>query len=243
MKHLLAIIFTFALVISSFATSINAASVEDAQSNASGALEATDEQMQYWASQDKDALCKAYRTENEVLAAATSSTSWIYTSRNFYYYGQETNYSCGPACVKMALRNITGTAYAESAIRAGCKTTATDGTYLSDMVSYINSMQSYNYYIARYKQTKDTMKNELYNGITIFDSPPIVGLKETTSNGWHYNLSGHFVTIFCVTSTKTTFAVTDPWSGYIGDAANRDIMMSVDNLYDSYNAVNIGYMY
>ena len=100
----------------------------------------------------------------------------------FIYFAQEKYYSCGPACVKMALRYIKGVTYAELTIRSGCNTT-TSGTYLSNMKTYINSKQNSNTYITKYGVAKSTMKNNLYTGIVTYDSPPIMGLKETINNG------------------------------------------------------------
>ncbi len=235
-----------------------------------GALEATESDMNHWANVEKQYSSSAIRSEADAiqqsLAVENYSTllpslsfanknpvaiqtspvnvtaSWILTSRSFYYFAQETNYSCGPACVRMILRNITGVTYSESTIRSGCKTT-TSGTYLSNMVTYTNSLQNHNYYVARYQQSKTNMQNDLYSGITTFDSPPIVGLRESIVNGWNYNLSAHFVALYAVRSDKSSFLLTDPWSGYIGDLANRDLNKSISELYDAYNSVNVGFMY
>lgn len=237
----ISLVCVISILVSLLSFSVSAEAAEYSE----GALEATDRQMDYWNSLEKADESEACRTEEEVLSELTTaarSTSWILTSRYFYYYGQEENYSCGAACVKMALRNITGIAYSESVIRTGCSTT-TSGTYLADMVEYINTMQDHNPYIARYQKTKATMKSNLYSGIVSWDSPPIIGVKESTSSGWNYNLSAHFVIVYAVRSDKSAFLISDPWSGYIGDSANRDLNISVDNLYTGYNAVNIGYMY
>lgn len=241
MKRLIAI---FVLISMIMTLSIGASATEaEALTSVSGAKEATEIQMELAADASKDGLA-VNRTAEEALAVVGNAraTGWIYTDRYFYYYGQEKNYTCGPASVKMALRNITGEAYSESSISAGCNTT-TSGTYLADMVTYINSMQNHNVYIARYNKSKATMKADLYAGIVNWDAPPIVGLKETTSNGWNYNLGGHFVVVYAVYSNQKKYAVTDPWSGYIGDSANRDITVSVDMMYTAYSAVNIGYMF
>ena len=241
-KRLLSLICIVAVLVSVFAFPANAATTTESNN---GAAEATDEQVDYWNNQDKANESDVNRTETEALAELSPNTraaSWILTSRYFYYYGQEKGYSCGPACVKMALRNITGIAYSESVIRTGCNTTPS-GTYLSDMVEYINEMQDHNLYVARYLQTKATMQSNLYTGIVNWDAPPIIGVRESTTSGWNYNLGGHFVTVYAVSSDKSAFLISDPWSGYIGDSANRDLNISVDNLYTGYNAINIGYMF
>ncbi len=241
-KRWLSFICVVTLLVSVFALPVNASTTLE---GTNGAAEATDDQITFWNSQEKADVSYANRSEDEVLAGVSSNAravSWLYTSRYFYYYGQEKNYSCGPACVKMALKNITGTAYSESVIRTGCKTT-TSGTYLSDMVQYLNDMQDHNSYIARYQKTKFIMKRDLYSCIVNWDSPPIIGVKENTSNGWNYNLNAHFVIVYAVRSDNSAFMISDPWSGYIGDSGNRDLNISCDDLFTGYNAVNIGYMY
>lgn len=210
-----------------------------------GLLEATEEEMAQWAGYVKKS--EYNRTEEEALSStvqvsSSSSASWIYTSRNFYYYAQQKSYSCGAACVRMALRNITGINYSEATVRAGCNTT-TSGTSLANMVTYINTMQDYNEYAPCYQATKSFMTECLYDGITYWDSPPLVGVKETTDCGWNYNLSAHCVIIFAVKSDESSFRVTDPWPGYIGDTAFRDVTITVDNMYTSYSAINGGFMF
>jgi len=172
--------------------------------------------------------------------------SWIELSNtgSFYYYAQELYYSCGPACVKMALKYLTGTTYLESTICAGCNTTATNGTTFSDMCTYINGEQNSNYYIKKTGATKDTMTNDLYNGIAQWSAPPIVGLQESTTLGWPFNLSGHGVTVYAVKSDKTEVMIADPWAGYVSmSSTNKWYSKSVDDVYTAYSAISAGYMY
>lgn len=247
-KHrIIRVIIKSSLLLCAISSNVNASESDPVKVFESGLLEASEEDMDYWANVEKDDLMYANRTEAEALMGAEdlpieNSASWICTSRNFYYYAQEKSYSCGAACVRMILRNIKGTAYAESTIRTGCKISIS-GTTLSNMVTYTNSQQSYNRYVARYRQTKSMMCNDLYNGIVLWDTPPIIGLKESTSSGWRYNLAGHAVAVYAVKSDKSAFMISDPWAGYIGDSANRDSNKSASKLYDAYNAINGGYMF
>lgn len=204
-----------------------------------GALEATDEQM------ESSALESKPEVEDEALSIASlasADATWCYLDP-FTYYAQLYNYSCGAACVRMALKYITGTSYAESTIRSGCSTTSS-GTYLSDMKEYINDEQSSNPYVTKYGATKTTMKSNLYSGIVTWDAPPVVGLQESTSNGWAYNLSAHFVTIYSILSDKSEVALCDPWAGYVSSTSSyKWVDKSTDDLYTAYDAVNVGYMY
>ena len=86
-----------------------------------GAREATEKDIaesKYQASH-KDKI-SAEKEESSIRA------SWYQLDNmgSFYYYPQAKNYSCGAACVRMALRYLTGINYSEAAIRAGCNTTA-----------------------------------------------------------------------------------------------------------------------
>ena len=207
-----------------------------------GAREATEQQV-------AESLL---HTDNRALAleletATTNSTraSWYQLDdmSSFVYYAQAVNYSCGPACVRMALRYLTGTQYSESTIRTGCGTT-TSGTYLSNMKTYINNEQSVNSYATKFNASKTTMKNNLYSGIVSFDSPPIIGLKESTSAGWAFDLSAHFVTVYSVKSDKSEVAIADPWAGYVSSTSSyKWYDKSTDDVYTAYSAVNCGYMY
>lgn len=175
----------------------------------------------------------------------STNASWYQLSdmSSFVYYAQAKNYSCGAASVRMALRYLTGSDYSESTIRTGCSTT-TSGTYLSDMKTYINKQQSSNSYITKYGATKTTLKDNLYSGIVTYDAPPILGLCESTSSGWPFDLPAHFVAVYSVKSDKSEVAIADPWAGYVSSTSSyKWYDKSTDDLYTAYNAVNCGYMY
>lgn len=204
-----------------------------------GAREATEEHMKRWADAEKP---------NATRALSSSVTQGILAYWEplspFYYYGQELGMSCGPASVRMALKYLTGTTYSESTIRTGCNFDPVTGTYLSDLVDYTNDEQSDNWYIARYEQTQATMNSNLYDGITYWDAPPIIGVEESINAGWPYDIGGHFLAVYSVMSDKSAYALCDPWAGYIDDDDNRWYDKSDDDLYSAYDAAdNLGYMY
>ena len=87
------------------------------------------------------------------------------------------------------------------------------------------------------------MKNNFYSGIVTFEAPPIIGVRESTSDDWPYDLGGHALAVYSTMSDKSEFALCDPWAGYVDDDNNRWYDKSDDDLYDAYDAVNIGYMY
>lgn len=161
----------------------------------------------------------------------------------FYYYGQLKNYSCGAASVRMALKYLTDTRYMESTIRKGCNITKTGGGLLEDMADYINGEQDSNVYVQRYQESKSEMKDDLYAGINEYDAPPIIGVQESTSDGWPYDIFAHYVTVYSVYSDKSRFMVADPWAGYDNNNDNKWYTISDDDLYTGYHAVDVGYMY
>ena len=186
-----------------------------------------------------------YYGENFVKNAPDRATWKELTNPSlFYYYAQENNYTCGPACVKMALKYLTGTTYSETAISIGCNTTSTNGTYLSDMCTYINGEQNSNSYVTRYNVSKTTMTDNLYDGIVLCDAPPVIGIQESTTLGWPFNLNAHFVTVYAAKSDKSVVMIADPWAGYISMASSyKWYSKSMDDVYTGYISCGCGYMY
>jgi len=112
------------------------------------------------------------------------------------------------------LRYLNGSAPTQDTIAVGCKTTSTAGTYISDMVTYINSMQSKNRYTSKYQANSTNMSSYLYSGIVSYGAPPIIGMAFSSSNGWLYSSGGHFMSVYGAKSDKSEFALADPWIGY-----------------------------
>lgn len=219
------------------------ASATRAHKEVSGAIEANEEQKRILNAERKEG--KENRSEKEALASAVTDVrgaTWIYTSRNFYSYSQEYSYSCGAACVRMALRNITGTNFSESVIRTGCNTT-TSGTFIGNMKSYINQMQNHNAYVAKIGVDKSTMQSNLYSGIVNWDSPPIIGVQEKSSEGWYFNLEGHYLTVYAARSDKEKFLIADPWAGYVNQPEKNWRNVTATELHKAYSSVVIGYIF
>ena len=175
----------------------------------------------------------------------TPRASWTYLS-GYFVYNQTTSYNCGPAAVQAALRYLNGSAPTQDTIAVGCKTTSTAGTYISDMVTYINSMQSKNRYTFKYQANSTNMSSYLYSGIVSYGAPPIIGMAFSSSNGWLYSSGGHFMSVYGAKSDKSEFALADPWIGYSnsGLAGNGwSYSKSATDIFKAYNSVNIGLMY
>ncbi len=175
----------------------------------------------------------------------TPRITWLSLSNmnNFVYYGQLKSYTCGPACVRMALKYVTGNYYSEATVESGCLTTPTNGTTLPNLVTYLNSQISGNYLaVTSFNQTN--LENNLYTGVVTYDRPPIVGVQETQSDGWPYNLPAHFVVVYGIRSDKAVAKIRDPWAGYQNQAsAYGSYMMTSTKLYNACTACNLGYVY
>ena len=201
-----------------------------------GAREATEEQMQQ--AEENEKMPVDEEDDNGIMPFA----SWY--SLSMTYYGQATNMSCGPACVRMVLKNLTGTTYSEATIRNNTNYSSTEGTYLSDLVSYLNKEQDKNDYATNYNKTKTTMKNNLYTSIKTNSAPAIIGVRPSASDGIAYSgTGGHFLTVYAITTDKASVMVCDPWAGYVGEDDNRWYEVTSDDLFDGYDDINCGYAY
>lgn len=120
---------------------------------------------------------KAVASDNK----SRSSVSWTYLS-GYLVYNQTTSYNCGPAAVQAALKYLNGSTPTQATIATGCLTTSS-GTYLSDMLTYINKMQVENLYVSKYKADSSSMENYLYSGVVTYNAPPIIGMAFSSSDG------------------------------------------------------------
>lgn len=191
--------------------------------------------------QDKSGFKK-----DDVLSESLSrqaASSWKYLN-GYTVYSQITNYNCGPASVQSALDYL-GVARDQSDIAKGCRTT-TNGSYLADMITYINGQQTRNRYVGKYKESSSEMSRLLYSGVATSKAAPVIGLTFSTSDGWLYSTNGHFMSVYGAKSDKSAFALGDPWIGYSGsglDGESWTYTKSTATIYRAYNKVNIGFMY
>jgi predicted double-glycine peptidase len=182
--------------------------------------------------------------QNASLQATASS--WNYLS-GYIIYNQISSYNCGPATVQAALTYLVGdwNTPDQSTIAQGCNTT-TNGSYINDMVAYINRQQKKYKYTGRFNENLAGMRNALYSGVSNSNVAPIIGLTFSTSDGWPYSTNGHFVSVYGAKSDKSSFALADPWIGFSGSGLSgqsSSYSKSASALYKAYNRVNIGLMY
>ena len=202
---------------------------DDPSYTGTGLLEATQEEMDYWAQYAPDEILE----EEPITRAAT----WT-TLEPFTYYKQEVNNTCTIACVRMALKYVHGSTPSESTI----KSTTGAPCSIADAVDYFNNYTSDYSYSVKYGGWKSTMKSNLYSCISD-GAPPILGIHMTTSDGWPYDLDCHAVAAYAALSNKSKFALCDPWAGYKGDDDWRWYSKTADDLYDAFSGTNAGYMY
>lgn len=189
----------------------------------------------------------AKRAEKMAYSASLQSSSpdgtskavvtWDYLNNYFAVYGQIYSNYCGPASVKSSLMYLNGSSPTQDQIASGCGTTS-NGTYLANMVTYMNNRLTTTYYTPQYRATKSAMQNYLWSGIQ-YDDPPIIGFACSTSQGWRYNSGGHFVLVNGARTDREEFNLADPGILYLG-LTGSFYDKSASDLYTAYNSVNIG---
>lgn len=235
MKKVISGILSLAVVLS---LSCSALAVES-PAGPNGAAEATSEQIA--AAQVTTPKIADEDFQAMLASSVNTRASWITTPLT--YYGQETSMSCGPASVRMSLKTLTGTTYSESEVRNGTGYSSTNGTYLADLVSYMNKKQDITDYQAVYGTDKTTLMDCIYYGVYDF-SLPIIGVVESSSYGFPYNGSGgHFVVAYGVYSDSSKVQIADPWAGYVDDSENQTYTLTANNIYSGYKVRNIGMCY
>lgn len=237
MKKLLSVILSFVMLFS-FCLCVNAQS-----SNASlnGALEYDETICGPTSAEDMEVINKKMELVKLVEAEkpTTRATTWSHLPGTFTLYYQTTNYNCGPACVQSTIKYINGSAPAQSTVATGCKTT-TNGTYLSNMVTYLNSKQTENKYVSMYQEDSSTFASCLYSAVHYLEVPAIVGFACSTSDGWAYNSNGHFTCINAARDDRGAYQLADPLIGYLGGTTHF-YQKSTADLYSAYDSVNIGF--
>lgn len=239
MKKLLPVLLSV-LLIASFSISVSASGTQ----SYTGALE-YDETV---ANANRNLTDEEIQKLNEKLAMqfqtsetqnVTRETTWVDVPGTFVLYFQTTSYNCGPACVQSAINYLSESDLSQSTVAEGCQTT-TNGTYLSNMVPYLNDHQNQNLYVEAYNKTQSVFADNLFRAIDYYDSPGIVGFACTEGGVWQYSTDGHFVCINSARSDQGAFQLADPLIGYLGLSVHF-YRMPVADLYNAYNSVNIGY--
>jgi len=148
-----------------------------------------------------------------VSTAAKAATTWKYCSSVFTCFKQEKSYSCGPACVRMALWVLNGKDYGEAAIRAGCGAPSS-GASVGYMCAYINTKSATKYRVfGKSEISKDTFKNKIYNSIVNKHAPVILLVCQEVGS-WPSGvakLKHHYIVVRAISSDKTKLKIADPF--------------------------------
>ena len=219
--------------------SIQSASVSDSRWNMpGGAREATEEIMR----QAEERLAEI--DERELYGEGLNEG--IMPLNDWYsvfvpYYGQETEVSCGPACVRMVLECLTGNSYDEKTIRDNTNYSDEAGTYLYNLVPYLNQEQDKHEYLEFYRVSEEKMRDLLYSGLANFSKPAIIGIRPSASVAFPWNGSnGHFLVVDGCNASKSVVSVLDPWAGYSNNDEYKWYDLEMGDLYDGYDAINCG---
>ena len=213
-------------------------SLESTAAGPAGALPATAEQIAVAARVD-------HNLANVSQRATTNSTAWTYLP-GYTVYSQAGQYYCGPACVQAALRYIKGTVYSQSDIAVGCITNPYAGTQIHDMAVYLNDEQSRRDYVELYYANETTMKTKLSAAIEEYNVPAIIGLKFRAVDGWIYDTSGHFMSVYGAREDQAIYALGDPWIGYVDSGVNDypwSYPKGADIIHAAYYADELGLLY
>jgi len=171
-------------------------------------------------------------------APATRATWYVI---GVTYYGQEKSTSCGPASARMMLKYLTGTTYSESTIRNNMSGwSSSSGVTLANLIKYVHEKQNDYSYTKYYGSSRSYIFDGFISAIRYSKAAPVCGVKEQTSAGFPYNLSGHFIVIAGVAADSSAVRVMDPWAGYMGDSGNKVYDLSSSNLMTGYAATYIG---
>lgn len=237
MKKLMAMLLCVGVIFSSSMTCFASAYENEGISTMfpSGLLEATPEEIAAAEAEYDPTISAAARDSSK----ASDRTSWY--GLGMTYYGQETSMSCGPACVRMMLKYLTGTTYSEATIRNNTKYSDSTGTTLANQVSYLNSEQSVHRYIKYYGSSLSYIMDGYLVAIRDNSAPPICGLREQYAYGFPYNgAGGHSVVIHQVAADQSAVELYDPWAGYVSEPENKSYEVSAQNLYSAYCMVLCG---
>ena len=213
-------------------------SMESGAGGPAGAIPATAEQ-----------IAEATKIETDIIQVSetlsTNSTTWTYLP-GFTVYNQAGRYYCGPACVQAALNYINGSSPSQDTIAAGCYTDPYKGTSTDLILPYINKKQSRRVYVKSLNETEDVMKDQLSQAIEVNNAPAIIGLKFVVSDGWLYDTSGHFMSVYGAREDQTIYALGDPWIGYVDSGVNDypwSYPKGADIIYTAYYAKGLGLLY
>lgn len=131
----------------------------------------------------------------------------------FTIYQQENDWYCVPACVKSALKYITGATYEQSKIAEDMGTIMAVGTESSKIAPYMDAMQNEYWYVRKDKPTKSSIELYTYNAVVTNKVPAFMCIINPLGEKWHYGTKGHCLIINAIYSDKSKVQFADPLGG------------------------------
>ena len=153
----------------------------------------------------KEAACKKLAAKKVQTGEAASLTRL----KDFVIYKQEKDNFCGPACVKSALRFLTGSSPSQTTIDKSIKKN------IVNVPAYMNARQNKAYYIlAKLPSNNGVNTTELKTriGYDINDRkiPSFMRIDGTTSSNWYYATDGHCILATGIYTDGSKIQIADP---------------------------------
>lgn len=150
------------------------------------------------------------KQENEEKQVRSINTAEFVLS-NFPYYYQEGTYWCVPACVRMTLKYINGSAPTQTIIAGDMNVDNNSGVTLTVAKEYLNENQSSASYVQTWPDTVSEMKNDFYDIMYYEDAPAIICTIFSTADGYPYNMNYyHALCVTGQTENGASFRLHDP---------------------------------
>lgn len=164
-----------------------------------------------YSNEKKAELISDILTRNNSLQNRSISSTPAITLSGFTYYYQQSSYWCVPACIKMTLKYVNGSAPTQSAIATALGVDNSSGVPLSEAVPYLNNNQTNANYTQIWPNSVSTMKSDFYSILNDEDAPAIICTIFTTDEGYPYNMTYyHALCVTGQTANGASFRLHDP---------------------------------
>lgn len=152
-----------------------------------------------------------FNTVNQTRASSGYSSEYL----NVPYYMQENIDWCGPACMKMVIKYVTGQTVSQSTLAIASNTTSDDGTYVHKMKQVLYNYcgaNSYYYYETNELNMKNATVSSLEAGYPVVYQVMTGTLPGYTDDYGHYIVGKGYYTEWNTSGTiSETVTCIDPW--------------------------------
>lgn len=153
--------------------------------------------------------------QNFLQPVLRTTPTWTGLYGGLKLFQQEQNNFCGPACVQTALNYLNGTSPSQWDIAPLIQTEAS-GTYLTNMITFLNYMQSKNRYLMKTTSSREYMASNFRTGIVTYKAPPFCGISCDGTTLWRCKTTGHVFLITSARSDSEFFVIAAPFVGFPG---------------------------